>query len=197
MPIVNLSPPWETYASKIRYTYGLSEYIQVNNLVQTGDSYTLVINVCNDDIAQALRQVLPTVVEFGNVNMNIIIFNSEFEGVDVQPIEYTPETLAETFCRALYSNPLFVGAVLTEGKIPEPIVGPIGDVVLVIAPCVVQFFDDIINDLCGNYNEVASNVFNEITILEYNPGLTISFSTYDPKCAFQKDLYCSNSWCHR
>lgn len=114
MPEVTLSPPWYTFANQIKYTYGLSRYIKVNDLIATADSYTLIINVCNDLIATALAAVLPATQDFGGVVVTIVIFNSTGAIVPAPSIDYTPETLADTFCLALYSNPLFIGTVLTD-----------------------------------------------------------------------------------
>ena len=150
--------------------------------------HAMVINVSDDETAFALRQVLPVSVEFGNVTLNIMVFNSKGFQVSVAEISYTPQTLAELFCTALKYNSLFEGAVLTEGKVPY--VHSVGDVVLVIEKEVVQFFDDDLSELCNNFNGVAANVFKEVTVREYSPDLTVGFSTADPNCRLQKDVIC-------
>lgn len=190
MAKVTLSPPWYTFANEIKYTYGLSSYIKVNDLIQTSDSYTLTIDVCNDLIATALRAVLPTTQTFGGVTVTIVIFNSTGAIVPESSIDYTPETLADTFCLALYSNPLFVGTVLTAGKLPPIVSGTVGDVVMIIKPDVVLFYNDDISDLCSNFTEVAAKVFTAVTTLSYLPDLKVSFSTYDANCALQQSIYC-------
>ncbi|MGG7177558.1 hypothetical protein ACQPU1_08205 [Clostridium paraputrificum] len=190
MANINLSPPWFTLANEIKYTYGLSRYIEVNDLFQTGESYTLTINVCNDEVANALRQVLPQTKDFGGVTVNIVIFNSSGNVVPLIDIEYTPEILAQTFCLALFSNPLFVGTVLTAGKVPPNAEERIGNVVIIIKAAVVQFYNDDISDLCKNFNEVAAKVFADVTNLTYLPNLKISFSTFDQDCELQREIYC-------
>ncbi|MNI93244.1 hypothetical protein D3C73_1511630 [compost metagenome] len=57
----------------------------------------------------------------------------------------------------------------------------VGQVVGIIKKEIVQFFNDDITDLCGNYNEVASKVFNSIIRRDYNPA-TLSFTTEDREC---------------
>jgi hypothetical protein len=185
-----LSPPWYTFANEIKYTYGLSPYITVNDLEGEGDKYTLTIKVDNSDIATALRNVLPPIRKIGNITIDIVVLNSRDRVVPVTNKTYTPQTLAQTFCTALYKNPLFIGTVLTAKKIPPPMQSTIGDVVIVIKKSVVQFFNDDISDLCSNYNEVAAKVFSLVTKLNYRPNLRISFSTYDPNCPLQKNIYC-------
>ena len=190
MSDVNLSAPCYSFTKKIKYTYGLSKYIHVNDLINEDSVYTLTINVCNNLIATSLRSILPTTKIFGSLTMNIIIFNEFGHVVPVSEIEYTPQTLALNFCHALNSNPLFIGTVTSFPDFPPIIVDSIGTLVVVIKPVVVQFFDDNIIDLCGNFNEVASKVFSDISNLSYYPNIKISFSTYDKNSPLQKDIYC-------
>lgn len=193
MENIRLSPPWYTFANEIKYTYGLSPYITVNDLEGEGNKYTLTIKVTyNNDIATALRNILPLTNKIGNINIDIIVLNSRNKVVPVTNKAYTPQTLAQTFCTALYKNPLFIGTVLTAKKLPPPMQSTIGDVVIVIRKSVVQFFNDDISDLCSNYNEVAAKVFSLVTNLNYRPNLRISFSTHDPGCLLQKNIYCQN-----
>lgn len=187
---VKLSPPWFIFANEVKYTYGVSPYVNVQDLVQVGDNYELRIDVCNNHIAEALRQVLPQSMDFGGVIVTVIVYNKFGQVVPVPNIVYTPETLAKTLCTALYGNPLFVGTVLTEGKEPPDEVDVLGQVVVIIKKCVVQFYSDDISDICSNYNGVAATVFANVTSLAYPPDLKISFSTYDAKCIKPSDLYC-------
>lgn len=187
---VGLSAPWYTFANQIKYTYGLSPFITVNNLAPVGDNYDLIINVCYDDVALALRQILPSFVSFGGVIVYINIFNSENQIVPIENAVYTPETLAKLLCTALIGNPLFEGTILTNGILPPIVSGTVGDVVVVIAKDIVQFYNDDISDLCSNYNAVAADVFEQITTLSYLENLKISFSTCDPNCEMQKNIYC-------
>lgn len=188
MSRVTLSPPWFTFANEIKFTYGLSNYIEVNDLIANGANYDLIINVCNDSIAKSLRAILPLSKDFGGVLVNVIVLNSRGIVVPVENIAYTSKTLAETFCNALYSNPLFVGTVIPV--LPPIVQATVGDVVIIIKPCVIQFYDDNISDLCSNFNEVASKVFTDVTTLEYAVNLKVSFSTYDKDCPLQEPLYC-------
>lgn len=191
MEKVNLEAPWLSFAKKIKYTYGLGEHITVNDLIKNGDGYTLTISVRDDSVAAALEVVLPKTQNFGGVVIAIVIFNSTGNIVPETrtDYEYTPETLANIFKIALSSNPLFIGSVLTEGKLSEITLGNIGDVVIIIKREIVLFSNDDISDLCGNFTEVAAKVFQEFTQLTYLPKVKISFSTHDEKCELQKAIY--------
>lgn len=187
---VRLSPPWYTFANQIKYTYGASKFIHVNDLIEVDGEYLLTINVYDNRIARALRQILPMEKMFGNVDVDIAIFDCNGHEVPISNQEYTPEALGELFCIALKCNPLFVGVVLTGGKIPAPIINSVGNVVVIIDKCVVQFYNDDIADLCSNYNEVAAKVFLEVSTLKYPSDLTVGFNTYDENCQLQKQRFC-------
>lgn len=194
---VKLSPPWFTFANEVKYTYGMSPYVKVKDLVQVGNGYELRIYVCDDTVAHALRQVLPLIKDFGGVIVNIIVYNSLNIPVPVKITPYTPQTLARTLCNALHENPLFVGTILTEGKLTPQQIGILGDVVVIIKKRVVQFYDDNISDICSNYNQVAATTFADVSNLSYPVNLNITFSTYDSKCIKSADLYCGDDdcWC--
>lgn len=189
MTEVNLKSPFISFATKIKYTYGLSEYIIVNDIIRNGDRYALTINVHDDSIAIGLEVLLPKTQNFGGVILEIIIFNSTGTIVPESNTEYTPETLADTFHTVLSSNPIFIGSVMTDGKIPEISSEIIGNIAIIIKPEVVLFNNDDIYDLCGNYAEVTTKVFKELTTINYLPNLKVSFSTYDKNSKLQKSLY--------
>lgn len=187
---VKLSPPWFTFANEVKYTYGASPYVDVQDLVQVGNGYELRINVCNNKVAEALRQVLPLSKDFGGVIVNVVVYNKCGQVVPVPNIVYTPETLAKTICEALNGNPLFIGTILTDGKLAPEQIGALGQVVVIIKKCIIQFFNDDISDICGNYNAIAATTFTEVSNLAYPPGINITFSTLDSKCIKPSELYC-------
>lgn len=189
MSTITLSPPWFTFANKIKYTYGESPFVKVNDLIELPDgNYLLNIFVTNTLVAKALRQVLPESKEFGNISVFILVYNPAGEIEEIVNEAYTAETLAKVFCTALKGNPLFVGVVLLENGLPVEQRG----ITIVIKKDVVQFYNDDISDLCLNFNEVAAKVFADVTTAEYPVELTASFTTFDPKCPKQKLLYCGN-----
>ena len=189
MSEVKLTPPWYTFRNKIRYTYGMSPLVTVNELVGAGSYYVLSINSRSASVAFALRQVLPLERSFGNIKVVVRVFGPNGSEISIVNKSYTPKSLAKLFCTALASNPLFIGAIPFKYDPKFPFVK---SVYLVITPTVIQFFNDDISDLCSNYNEVAAKVFQEVTTLEYRPNLTVAFSTYDKKCVKKKDFYCLN-----
>lgn len=180
-----LSPPWYTFANKVKNTYGLSDLIQVNDLINLGSTQILVINTFNNEVAYALRQILPLTVKMGNIEINLVIFDCNGQIVPLVRGEYTSEEVSELFNEALKGNPLFIKTILTDGLLDNSSKALIGDVVVVIAKEVIQFFNDDISELCNNFNDVAANVFKEITRNEFEPN-KVGFSTYDPNCKYKK-----------
>ena len=193
MTKVGLAPIWETFYNKVKYTYGESPFVNVEEFVILSDiNYRIDIYVSNNLIAKALRQVIPTSKVFNeDIVVDIVVYDCKGNVVPISNEVYTTETLAQLFCRALYRNPLFIGTVIT----PEQVINTAADVNVVIRQAVVQFYNDDISELCGNYNGVAGNVFMEVTNYDYAGDLTAAFTTYDPKCAIQRDIYCSTRGC--
>lgn len=186
---IKLSPPWYIYANKVKYTYGQSDLIQVNDLIECGSSYLLIINAFDSDVALALRQILPTTITMGNIKLNIVIFDSLGKAVNViDTSSFSPQNIAQLFDSALQSNPLFIGTVVTDEILSSANSSLVGDVVIVIDKSIVQFFNDDISDLCQNYNEVASKVFKEISQSSFGNDLRANFSTYDDQCQYVQDL---------
>lgn len=190
MSEVKLTPPWYTFRNQIRYTYGMSPFITVNELVQVEKYYVLSITSCSEAVAYALRQVLPLEKIFGNLTVLVKVFGPTGSEIFISDESYTPQSLAKLFCTALSYNPLFVGAIPFEY---DPNLPFMKSVYIVITPTVIQFFNDDLSDLCSNYNEVAAKVFQEITTLKYKPNLSVAFSTYDKKCMKKEEFYCSNN----
>lgn len=192
---VLLSPPWYTLRNMIAYTIGESPYIRVAELVEDGNTgYDLNIYVKSSEIAKAVRVILPLTYQFQEVIIQVIVHDI-CKGVVVNHSNEayeTPAQLANVFCTALMCNKLFVGTILTEGKVNPAESDILGDVVIVIAKEIVQFFNDDLSNICNDFNEIAANVFSEIIINEYPIDLKISFSTYNHNCIKPQDLYCTN-----
>lgn len=176
---IRLSPPWYSYANKIKYTYGASPLVQCNDLFQIANEYALVINTFDNEVAYALRQILPEVYSMGNININIIIFNKDGNKPDIAVVDYTVDELRKLFSEALKENPLF-----NEIYVPytEEVSSMVGNIVIIIDKAVVQFYNDDISDLCRNYNEVASKVFKEISNLNFGENLLVGFTTESETC---------------
>lgn len=193
MPEVTLSPPWETLRNELAYTIGESPCIKVGKLIPEEDgNYRIDIEVKKECMLESVRAIVPEVYTFGNVEVKVVVIDyNTGEVVEKESKVYeTPKEVADLFCCALAGNCLFKGVVLTEGKIPEDQIPFIGQVVVVINKCIVQFFNDDISDLCNNFNEVAADVFSDVLVKEFPIDIKVSFTTCDSNCITCGDFYC-------
>lgn len=173
---VQLSSSWYTLANKIKYTYGESENIHFNEIINIGSQYILIINIFDNNQAFALRQLIPETIEIGNITLNIVIFNAVGKQQHTSDKKYTVEELKLIFETALKDNSLFKDIYVSESKFLKEL---LGDIVVIIDKAVVQFYNDDISDLYKNFNEVAAKVFKEITINEYDPDIKVGFTTFN------------------
>ncbi|MGL4344812.1 MAG: hypothetical protein ACRCTE_06425 [Cellulosilyticaceae bacterium] len=187
-----LSPPWYEFRNKVYYTIGCTPGVTVSDLISVDASnYNLNITVssCTTQ-ASALRAILPQKVSFGGTNVNIHVFYMDLEISMPTTTPTTPADVAQLFCNALYNNPYFKGLVLTTGVIPDTQRAIVGDVVLIITPSVIQFYDDNLADLCSNFNGLATDVFKSVITTLFGT-ITVGTSTYSANCSLLSNMCCS------
>lgn len=193
MDLPKLSPPWYTLRNQLAYTIGKDPYVSISELIpiDNGD-YRLDINVYyNINKAKSLRAIIPEEYTFGNITVKTHIYDLQNKEVPVERIlEYTVKEIASIFYSALHFNKLFRGVILTKDFITSEDQNLLGQVTVIIAKDIIQFYNDDLTDLCGNYNEVASKVFEELLITEYPSNIKVSFSTKDNSCKIQNNLFC-------
>ena len=147
---LKLSPPWVTYINKMQALFDGDPQIafNVNWGTEEGPAVTLACN--NGDKVAALLKILPEEVEFGNITMPVCI-----DG----PVANRAFTSAkELFETAFAGNPAFAYCVapVQEGYWYADFT------YVVFKNCVVQFFNDNLNDAHGLlstlYQEIAEDV---------------------------------------
>ncbi|MGL5717250.1 MAG: hypothetical protein ACRCX2_29835 [Paraclostridium sp.] len=192
MPEVKLSPPWYIFRNEVAYTIGRTPGVVVDQLKEDGANYKLTVYVMNSAQAQAIRQIMKEEYSFGNVKVMIVVQDRQTgQIVPYNTVSYLDaNAVANVFCTALKGNCLFMGIILTEGKLPPIQQTEVGNLVLVFGKCVVQFYNDDISDLCSNYNQVASYTFSQVIQNKFNPNFKVGTTTYDEKCIKYTDLYC-------
>ena len=191
MAEVDLSPPCYTFAKKIKYTYGASKYVVVGDLEKedTEGNYFLKVKGLTNNVAIALRRILPISQQIGNNYVRVKVVFRDGTEVMLEDLSYTKEIIATSFCLALKSNPLFYGTIITEDY-PFKIDA---DVIITIRKEIIQFYNDDFSDYCRNLNEVAAKIFSDVTNLEMAQDIRISFTTYDSSYNSFKDVYCPKS----
>lgn len=147
---MKLSPPWITYINKLQALFDGDPQIAFNVDMNGEDGPSVVLACNNGDKVAALLKILPEEVEFGNVYLQI--------GVD-GPVSNRAFTSAKELYETAFSgNPAFAYCV-----------APAQDgyyfvdfTYVVFKNCVVQFFNDNLNDAHGListlYQEIASDV---------------------------------------
>ena len=177
-----LSPPWVTQRNKIACTIGLDPQVQVGEVEErTNGKYVVKILVDDNKKAKAIANLLVPEYIYCDTRLKIKIYAPCEIRVYPRIHKLDEERLSQLLTDGLSGNPLYRGFVITEGIVPAVVGETVGQVVGIIKKEIIQFFNDDITDLCGNYNEVASKVFNSIIRRDYNPA-TLSFTTEDREC---------------
>ena len=165
---LKLSPPWVTYINKLQAIFDPDPMIafNVNFNGETGPSVVIAVGG-NSDKATAIQKLLPTEKKYGNITLKITV-EGKFSNK-----AFT--TAKELFEAAFEKNPVFAYAVApaAEGYWYPNIT------YVVFKNCVVQFFNDNLNDCHGLlstlYETIADEVFNEF-VSDFTGG-TVCFNT--------------------
>ena len=146
---LKISPPWITYIHKIQALFDGDPQIDCSvNYNSKNPEIELTCN--NGDKVNALMQILPREVPFGNVTLNVVI-----NGV---PSNRAFVNKKELFEVVFEKNPVFAYAVAPaeEGAFWFDIV------YVVFKNCVVQFFNDNLNDCHGVISTLYQNIAEDI-----------------------------------
>ncbi|SFS89673.1 hypothetical protein [Marininema halotolerans] len=168
---IQLSPPQVTYRNELAATVGQDPNVRVGELEQKGEILLITIRVKGFQKAQALATLLNLEKQFGNIVIQIRVVTAK--GQRVSPITRKLNTadISLLYNLGLLTNTLFRFATF---KKVDP--GGLEVVFPVFNASVVQFFNDDLSDLYGNFNGVAAFVFRDVmrnTIQE----TLINFST--------------------
>ncbi len=147
-----LSPPWCTYINKLQALFDGDPQIAFNvDVDSTNPSVVLATN--NPEKGAALRMLLPEEKEFGNVKLTI--------GIDCEKIPNLAfKNAKELFETAFDKNPALAYVITTEGYWYANFT------YVVFKNCVVQFFNDNLNDPHGVistlYQDIADELFADM-----------------------------------
>lgn len=149
---LKVSPPWITYINKLQALFDGDPQIAFNvNWSAVDPSVTIATS--NPDKAAALLKLLPTEKVFGNVTLTISVSSPKTSNLAFA----TAKDLFET---AFGGNPSFAYVVVPETVWYVPFT------YVVFKNCVVQFFNDNLNDPHGIvstlYEDIADEVFADM-----------------------------------
>ena len=137
-----LQPPWMTYANKVKALFEKDREVTVE---WDNDEKKLSLYVNSQEKADALTQLMPTEVEFGNVKVNVAVIPANL-------LESNPMSLLET---AFKGNP-----VVSYTRSVEALGFSAG--YIVFKPEIVQFFNDDLSDINGNETTLYETIADEI-----------------------------------
>lgn len=149
--ITKLSPPWYFYHRKVQAIFEKDSEIHIKDLDRIDNgNYSFIILVFNKEKAQAIKAILPAVVEIGGITVNVYIYGPDED--DIQPLNKSDDEIYET---AFSGNPIFEKTITRNY--------PIGKIsYCVFKKKVIQFWNDDLSDYCGNYSCLASEIAKEI-----------------------------------
>ena len=147
---LKISPPWITHIHMIQALFDGDPQIACNvGTNESGEPFiTLACN--NGDKVTALQQILPTEVMFGNIPLHITI-----DGI---PSNRAFVSKKELFEVAFEKNPAFAYAVAPA----DDGYNWFGMVYIVFKNCVVQFFNDNLNDCHGVLSTLYEDIAREV-----------------------------------
>ena len=138
------SPPWVSWVSALRALFSADPQVWI----KYDNERDVKLFVSSAPKAEALRQLLPETVEFGNVTLNVGVVPANVQA-----------TKADLFQQAFAGNEIVKGFIPVENVFTNPVV------YMVFKREVVQFWDDDLGDPHGNrttlYQEIAKDIFQE------------------------------------
>lgn len=144
---LQLSAPWMTYYRKVYSIFDEDPEVAVAIGDEDGNK-VITILVENGVKADAISQIMPSEVQFGNVSVKVNVIPSNDEP--------TKESL---FRNAFAGNPIVSDIASIEGVFSNPIC------YVVFEPSIVQFWNDDLGDINGMYTalpqDIAKEVFSE------------------------------------
>ena len=151
-PRLKISPPWVTYMNKLQALFDGDPQIAFNI---DYDNLTVALAGNNGEKNAALQRLLPTEKQFGNVTLHII--------VDGPIANIAFPTQKDLFDTAFKGNPAYAYSVS-----PSADTWFFNMTYVVFKNCVVQFFNDNLNDCHGListlYQDIAAEIFEDANL---------------------------------
>lgn len=145
-----LEAPWERFHKQVKALFEKDDDIFVSDIYEGSDDseidYGFDIEVRDHDKYLALDRLLPAVKTFGLVTLAITLYDDGNDPVD----------RAELFRTLFRSNPICESVVTKTDPADTPWT------YVVFKPEVIQFFDDNLGDVNGNWSGLAEDIAPEI-----------------------------------
>ena len=151
-PRLKISPPWVTYMNKLQALFDGDPQIAFNI---DYENMTVALAGNNGDKNAALQRLLPSEKSFGNITLKII--------VDGPISNIAFPTQKDLFDTAFTGNPAYAYSVS-----PSADTWFSSMTYVVFKNCVVQFFNDNLNDCHGListlYQDIAAEIFEDANL---------------------------------
>lgn len=160
MALFNLSSPWITYYREVCEMFKNDPEVHV---VYKDDESKLCIYVDKTEKAEAIAQLMPDSIEYGNVKtaIEVIPANGELKLLNVGQLNYV-----NVFETAFKDNPAFSFTKKVQGILSNSIT------YIVFKNKVVQYFNDDLGDVYGQcstlYQDIARRIFKGIEGVFYS-----------------------------
>jgi hypothetical protein len=150
---VALEAPWATWCKELKALFDRDDDITVSEIYEPENGldtdYAVAVMVRKHEKFLALDRLLPRMKMFGNVSLGIDLYDEENKEVDVAGLFKT----------------LFAGNPILDSVQTSPDPAGVEWSYVVFKPEVIQFFDDDLTDINGNWNglaeELALDIFGE------------------------------------
>jgi hypothetical protein len=151
-----VNPPWITLWNAINASVGNDAAVTVSALDKSILPYVVPIKVRSKRRAIALASLMKLRHDFGNVAV-IIVVKDGAGNVPTPVVPRSASELAGLVSTAFRSNGWFRGVAVRD------LMGR-KRVFQIFAKRVIQFHNDDLSDLYGNYNNVAASVFADVLL---------------------------------
>jgi len=139
---MNMSAPWVSYYHKLVALFGKDPSISI---IYDNDNVEIKMYVEGQSKAEALTELLPSTVDYGNVKLKVTVIPAN---------TVSPATL---FRNAFEGNPVYEEMIVIK---PDGSTNPY--TYLMFKNEVVQYWDDNLGDPHGNISTLAQNIASEV-----------------------------------
>lgn len=173
-----LSPPQYILYNRIVSSIGADETVHIKNIYQKSGIYYIDLYPEDEKKARGLSEVLINQYNFGGIKVQIRVFPPNENHADITQASENFDPVIATkvlFENALTGNPYFV----TIKEVPTNSFFPptLGQLAIVYAKQVIQYYSDDISDYYRNSNQVAQDVFQQIMKDKYYDTVRVSVTT--------------------
>lgn len=152
---LKMQSPWQSFQGKVKALFENDHLIEVGDLIDNGNgSYILPIEVKKHTKYEALARLLPRNMIFGNIKVEIQLYDTE-NGLS------SSEEIAKLFEAAFEGN-----AIFRDVKVAQDMTGTLHNFVR-FEPVVLQFFNDDLSDYNGNWSGLAMDIARDELFNEY------------------------------